>query len=767
MLFTATRRNMALHFFGAVAAVGIQDGRRTRSERNNQMMQALKFSTAVVLIAAAVAASIGHTQSRHQAPAPAVKHDADAAVNPAPTPAPELEVSAPVQNAMHAMFDVRQFQQVAISPDAKHVAWVESLPGKNGALSPNFAIYVANTENAATPRRISAGTGDAAEHDVAWSPDSTRLAFLSDSGSPGQLQLCIAEVARPAAVPRAAAKASGPAHHPHASQELDPAVSAPVSTQLLPIPEIRRMSKLKGFLASPKWSPDGKTIALLFTLDATRAASPLVAESPAVGVIADDIHEQRLTLIDEKTGAVRQLSPLDLNVYEFDWSPDGAQFAIIAAHGSGDDNWYIAQLAIVDIATAATETILKPPMQIAYPRWSPDGSTIAFIGGLMSDEGSVGGDIYTVPAAGGEAKDVSPNATVSPSSFYWQPDSKTILFSAFTNGQAGVGSLDIANGEIHPVWDGPETISSDEFGLGFSLAADGESTAIVRQSFQHPPEVWVGHVGGWKQITHRNEKLESAWGSAESLNWSSDAFTIQGWLIYPDDYDSAKIYPLVVVPHGGPASAITPTWPGRTRYYSALPAAGYFVLEPNPRGSYGQGEAFTRANVKDFGYGDLRDIMAGIDAATKAASIDTNRIGITGWSYGGYMTMWAVTQTSRFRAAVAGAGIANYQSYYGENGIDQWMIPYFGASVYDDPRVYARSSPITFIQHARTPTLVVVGERDGECPTPQSYEFWHALKSEHVPTELVVYANEGHHFVDPAHSRDVIERAISWFQRFL
>jgi dipeptidyl aminopeptidase/acylaminoacyl peptidase len=753
--FPRARRNIALHFWDAM-------------ERNNPMIRTLKLFAVGVFLAALVGASIGHTQTRHKQAVPAATPDADADVAPpqsppAPAAAPAPELPASVQNAMHAMFDVREFRQVAISPDAKHVAWVESLPGKNGALSPNFAIYVANTENAANPRRISAGTGDAAEHDVAWSPDSTRLAFLSDSGSPGQLQLCVAVVARPP-VPKAAAKPAAGAHR--AALKTAPAISA-ASAPLLPVPAVRPMTKLKGFLATPKWSPDGKTIAILFTQNAARAASPLVAEAPAVGVIAEDIHEQRLTLIDEKTGAVRQLSPLDLNVYEYDWSPDGKQLVVTAAHGSGDDNWYLAQLAIVDIATAATETILEPSMQIAFPRWSPDGSSIAFIGGLMSDEGSVGGDIYTVPAAGGEAKGVSPNATITPSSLYWQPDSKTILFGAVTNGQAGIGSLDLASGTIHPLWEGAETISSEQFGVGLSLAADGESTAIVRQSFQHPPEVWAGHVGGWKQVTHRNEKLESAWGSAESLNWTSDAFTIQGWLIYPDDYDSSKIYPLVVVPHGGPASAVTPSWPGRARYFGALPAAGYFVLEPNPRGSYGQGEAFTRANVKDFGYGDFRDIMAGIDAATKAATIDTNRIGITGWSYGGYMTMWAVTQTNRFRAAVAGAGLANLQSYYGENGIDQWMIPYFGASVYDDPGVYARSSPITFIQKARTPTLVIVGERDGECPAPQSYEFWHALKSAHVPSELVVYAGEGHHFADPAHSRDVIARAISWFQRFL
>jgi dipeptidyl aminopeptidase/acylaminoacyl peptidase len=143
--------------------------------------------------------------------------------------------------------------------------------------------------------------------------------------------------------------------------------------------------------------------------------------------------------------------------------------------------------------------------------------------------------------------------------------------------------------------------------------------------------------------------------------------------------------------------------------------------------------------------------------------VDNQRVGIAGWSYGGYMTMWAVTQTNRFRAAFAGAGIANWQSYYGENGIDQWMIPYFGASVYDDPAVYAKSSPINFIKNVKTPTLVMVGDRDAECPPPQSYEFWHALKTFGVKTEFVLYPGEGHGFHDPEHMRDRFERIVQWF----
>jgi dipeptidyl aminopeptidase/acylaminoacyl peptidase len=223
----------------------------------------------------------------------------------------------------------------------------------------------------------------------------------------------------------------------------------------------------------------------------------------------------------------------------------------------------------------------------------------------------------------------------------------------------------------------------------------------------------------------------------------------------------------VVMVHGGPGWSVEPAWPGPFFNTYELSAHGYFVLYPNPRGSFGQGETFAQANVKDFGYGDFRDILTGVDEVVKTLPIDNHRVGITGWSYGGYMTMWAVTQTNRFRAAVAGAGLFNWQSYYGENDIDEWMMPFFGASVYDDPAVYARSAPVTFIKNAKTPTLVLVGERDGECPAPQSREFWHALKTLGVETQLVIYPGEGHAFLEPEHRRDVMNRLIGWFDQHM
>jgi dipeptidyl aminopeptidase/acylaminoacyl peptidase len=634
------------------------------------------------------------------------------------------QTSSAIDGVLRALNSARHFEQVAISPDGKSVAWVESIPGKNGASSGNSAIYISSADGKTPPRHLTASPAQPREEgSLAWSPDSKKIAFLSDAASSGQRQLYVASAA------------GGPA---------------------------RKLTAVKGFLASPSWSPDGRTIAVLFIENAPRAAGPLVAASHETGVIKDAFFEQRLALIDVTNGKLRQLSPADMYIYEYGWSPDGKRFAVTAAPGNGDNNWWIAQLYTLDASSGAMKSIYKPKLQIASPVFSPNSESVAFIEGLMSDEGSVGGDVYAVPAAGGNAQDLTPGMKASASSLIWTKKGH-IVFGAYAAGDSTVASVDPASREFEVLYRGGETLTRGGWGISLSLADDGETSAVIRSSVSAPPEVWTGPVGAWEQVTHANKAVKPAWGQTKSIHWKNEGFDIQGWLDYPRDFNPAKKYPLIVYVHGGPGSAVTSAWPGSGDFSMALAASGYFVLKPNPRGSFGMGEAFTRANVRDFGYGDFRDIMAGVDEAIKTTPIDPNRLGITGWSYGGFMTMWAVTQTNRFKAAMAGAGIANWLSYYGENKIDQWMIPFFGKSVYDDPDVYAKSSPINFIKKAKTPTLILVGDSDAECPTPQSYEFWHALKAQGVETELVVYKNEGHMFVQPDHLRDRITRTIAWF----
>ncbi len=614
----------------------------------------------------------------------------------------------------------------AISPDAKLVAWTAG-PQDTSQIS------VAALPGAASAKVISP-KGACASSAPVWSPDAAQLAFLSSCGT-------------------------------GASHQQQIFLYNPATAQT------RQLTHLAGNLQQLTWSPDGKRIGFLFVENATRSAGALDAMKPWAGVIGEDgVEIQRVATSDLSTGKSQTITPAGLHVYEFDWAPDSRQVAYIAANPPGENTWWIAQLYTQPASAGAqprslldTNKISGPlhSLQIAVPRWAPDGKQIAFIGGLMSDQGSTGGDLYTISATGSDLKDLTPDRPASPAWFRWTGD-QTVEISEDARGYT---HLFLYNTDTLTEEKGSDlrylgSLSSGGIKDTVSTARTGE-IAVVRSSFDAPPEVWAGPVNALKQVTHLNDTLAKTAAKTESIEWTNEGFHVQGWLTYPVNYDSHRTYPLIVSVHGGPSASIGARYGAESSYAEA----GYFVFQPNPRGSFGQGEKFTQANIKDFGYGDLRDILAGVDAVEKKVSIDKSREGLTGWSYGGFMTMFAVTQTHRFHAAVAGAGISDWKSYYGENSIDQWMTPFFGASVYDDPAVYAKSSAIEFIKQVSTPTLVIVGDRDGECPAPQSFEFWHALRAEGVKTQLVIYPNEGHGFRDPAHIADRNKRTLDWFAR--
>jgi len=652
-----------------------------------------------------------------------------------------------IAGIVHSLEKVRNIRETGLSPDGRQLAWNVSGDG----------IELAPLDDPSHPRHITAcAAGESGLEDgLAWSPDSRHLAFFSDC-TPGRKTAIFVD---------------------------DPASGAAP----------RQLAELNGYAKSLQYSPDGKFLSFLYVEGATRPSGALAAMKPPAGVIGvEGLEVQRVAAVDAVRGILSQVTPANLHVYEYAWSPDSSKLTYVAAPPPGENNWWVAKLYTetvvpgmefmegpnkhMDILGPTDAKVVFDPnttpgplhgLQIAVPRFSPDGSQIAFIGGLMSDQGSTGGDIYTIPSQGGEAKDVTPNRQASAAWFEW-----------LDAHQLGIAEIKDAQSHLF-VWNIETQQESSEYNLTLpaSVGAGGlmmriavsssNNIAFIESSFEHPPEVWAGDINHLKQITHYNDDLKPSWGRSESVTWENEGFHVQGWLLFPANYNPAKKYPLIVMVHGGPSSAVVPRWPSAGFGGAPFSALGYFVLEPNPRGSYGEGEKFTQANRKDFGYGDLRDILVGVDAVTRKFSIDPQRVGLTGWSYGGFMTMFAVSQTHRFRAAVAGAGIANWQSYYGENSIDQWMIPFFGASVYDDPAVYAKSSAINFIKDVKTPTLVVVGDRDGECPAPQSFEFWHALRDQDVPTQLVVYPNEGHGFVNPEHRIDVLERSLAWFEEYM
>ena len=615
---------------------------------------------------------------------------------------------------------------IALSPDGIHAAWVQST-----AATPSKQTYIRGISGNAPATMVNiATTGERTDFDPAWSPDSKTLAVFSSAGEKDQRQLWTVN-----------ADGSNP----------------------------QKLTHLKGYAARPRWSHDGKQIAFLYIEDAP-GGGPLMAAPATTGVIDTAIHNQRIAVLDIAKDQLRQVSPPNLHIYDSDWSPDDRAFVTTAAPGPGDNNWWIAQIYTIDTAKGNATSIYKPSLQVAVPRWSPDGKSIAFIEGLMSDEGFHGGDLFTISVDGRDLLNRTRGHKGSVSSLFWQTPDR-ILITETIGGGSAISELTLADNSLRTIWKGAEGIHAFGNFPNFSVSKDGKFAAAARSSFETPPEVWAGPLGKWRQLTSNNVAQVVSWGKAQNLEWTNEGLNIQGWLLPPRQVEPGKRYPMVVLIHGGPSGAEMPEWPatfGMSRaIVAALASRGYYVLMPNPRGSYGQGEDFTRANVKDFGGGDLRDILAGVDAAVAHYPIDAQRLGVTGWSYGGYMTMWTLTQTNRFRGAVAGAGIANWQSYYGQNLIDQWMLPFFGSSVYDDPAVYEKSSPIHFIKNVKTPTLVIVGERDAECPAPQSYEFWHALRTLGVPTQLIVYPGEGHLFVKPENQTDRMDRTVAWFDKYL
>ena len=659
---------------------------------------------------------------------------------------------ARIATIMRRLRDVQRFGAVALAPNGRTVAW--TVTHRRGQITTQMLQLAA--PDGSDVRTVRIADGDRVCHygSLQWSPDSRTLAFLSDCNEPAKRanQLDIYEVR---------------AHGRRAW----------------------RISHLDGFVHELAWTPDGRAVSFLYVQGDLHPIAAVSPTKPQIGVIGrDGVEHQRLAVLPADGGTLRLITPASIFVYEYDWAPAGARVAYVGAPPPGRDNWWTAKLYTQQVGSAP-EATLDPAtvsgslhgLQIALPRWSPNGAKIAFIGGLMSDQGATGGDVYLVGANGGAPVDVTPGIDISPSWLQWTGN-ESLLVSSFAGGSTRLSSFTLhgrAAATQATLFTVPANVGDGTFASAVSVSASHQQLAFIDSTFDSPPQVDavrlrtnVAHapiamIGAPHAITHANAGVRPMWGRAVSVHWDNQGFAVQGWLLFPPHYDPHRHYPMIVYVHGGPSWATRPSWPWDGYGPVPLAAMGYFVFMPNPRGSFGEGERFEQAVRRDMGYGDLRDILTGIDTVEAHYPIDDHRLGLTGWSYGGFMSMFAPTQTHRFKAAVVGAGLSDWKSYYGENSIDEWMIPFFGASVYQNPKVYAKSSAINFIEHDKTPSLIVVGQYDGECPAPQSFEYWHALRAMGVPAKLVVYAGEGHAFSKPADRRDVLLRALRWFAKYL
>jgi dipeptidyl aminopeptidase/acylaminoacyl peptidase len=529
----------------------------------------------------------------------------------------------------------------------------------------------------------------------------------------------------------------------------------------------RRILSFAGPLERLRYGPDDR-LAVLATANAHKNIGRTEAGVPLVGDIDAAVpDEQRIAVVED--GTLRFVSPPDLYVYEFDFLPRG-DFVGTAAPGDGDSHWWIAKLYAFEQGQARVLFAPSPREQLATPVVAPDGKSVAFVGGWMSDFGSTGGDAYVLrlDVAGAVPTNLTPGLPATVTALDWhcgQGLTATLLAGS------RLSLIRFDGGTTEPLWSGEESLSG---GANGSISCGPQGAAAVSSSFGAAPEIVAGRIGHWQPITHENAGVATPF-TARSVTWRNDGYDVQGWLLVPRADGGAvaaaggagaALRPMVVYVHGGPEAASTNRYLPETSTVRALLDAGWIVFEPNYRGSFGQGEAFAAASIQDLGGGDWRDVLSGVDAALQVAPIDAERLGLMGGSYGGYLTMWGVTQTHRFRAAVSHAGVSDWLSIEGEApqaGSDQVN---FGGSVYDNATPYLKASPIMYMRRVATPVLITVGERDLECPMAQSEEFFTALQTLGVPSDFYVYAGEGHALRKPENRADFRQRTVSWFEHW-
>jgi dipeptidyl aminopeptidase/acylaminoacyl peptidase len=579
---------------------------------------------------------------------------------------------------------------------------------------------------------ITAGPGN--DTHPRWSPDGAQLAFLSTrdgekGGGKAQIYLAPADGGTP-----------------------------------------HRLCTLPNGVESFAWSPDGTRIALLTWEGAEPAQDPKVVEP--------DRH-RRLWTVATTSDQPSPVTPENLTIWEYAWSPDGQRFAVYYSVGSGETDWYRGQVGVVPAAGGAVRQLTQLTRQAAALAWSPDGGRIAYISGEWSDRGLVGGEVFVIPAAGGDARNLTPGVEFSPSWVRWFPDSRRLLYAGWDGVGHTVGLLDEEDGALM-------TLSRDVIigGGGWprlAVTPDLRTFATHSSDRLHPPEVWAGALTGdgadlrldWRQLTHLNrltqETLQLA--PAEVISWeSADGWRIEGLFTRPITTRRGDPPPLVVMVHGGPSAAWQQDWRGGVMWAQLCASAGFAVLQPNIRGGMGRGVAFADAVLGDPGGKDFQDIVSGIDYLVAQGLVDGERVGILGWSYGGFMTAWAVSQTGksrRFKAAMMGAGVCDYHSFHAQTNIPDWDMRILGADPLKQPEVYRVRSALTFADTITTPTLILHGEQDPCVPVNQAYAFHRALLERNVPTELVVYPREGHGLMERDHVRDMDERIIRWLEKYL
>jgi len=536
--------------------------------------------------------------------------------------------------------------------------------------------------------------------------------------------------------------------------------------------EAEPLTDVKTGVTNFAWSPDGRSIAFRMADAKTEEEEKNDKARNDFRWVDENIKFSRLYVISLEKNAngkrePRKLTSENYNVDDFDWSADGSRLAFGHTKSPVANDWTTSDVSIVEVANGKVTTLANTPAAENSPLFSPDGKSIAVLVSDNPPRWAQSGNIQVYPAGGGAPKSLALSYDAQPGIAGWSADSKRIYFAEPKGTGTQLYVVDVAANRIEEINTTPAVYGA------MSLNRSGSTFGFVRQTSDTPGDVFVASANDFTtvQITRVNGDVKlPAVGRTEVITWKSkDGRPIEGLLTYPVGYQAGQRVPLILNVHGGPAGVFQQTFLGGRGAYplATFSSRGYAILRPNPRGSSGYGTEFRRANTKDWGMGDYQDLMSGVDFVIQLGVADPDRLGVMGWSYGGFMTSWIVTQTKRFKAASAGAPVTNLMSFNGTADIPSFVPDYFGGQSWDVIDVYQKHSPMFNVKGVSTPTMVQHGEADVRVPISQGYEFYNALKAQGVPARMLVLPRQPHGPNEPKMQLAAMRSNLEWFEKYI
>ncbi|MCI0485521.1 MAG: S9 family peptidase [Blastocatellia bacterium] len=617
-----------------------------------------------------------------------------------------------------------------ISPDGKWVAYgVTETDFKQDAYVTH--IRLADT---GTGRTFQLTRGDKSAGNAQWSPDSQWLAFTS-SRSENKNQIFAIR---------------------------------PIGGEAI------QLTKSETSVGGYEWSEDGKEIAFTAAEDSAKAMKERKEHLGDYEVVRKEYNHTHISTLNvaeamnAPVAGKQRTKGKDFNVRSFSWSPDSSKIAFSASVNPDLIQGATSDVYILNLRDDSVKKIVSLAGPDSNPVWSPDGKHIVF-------SSAMGNSVYfannsrlaVVPAEGGAPHSITDSFDENPGLIEWNSDG--IYFSGLQKTASHLFRVDPDSSKITRV-SGP-----DDFVAGsFSLTGDGKRMAFTASSPTSVNEVFISDVKNFspRALTNMTEQTKRfILGAREVISWQSkDGATIEGVLIKPADFDPSKKYPLLCIIHGGPTGIDMPVLLIRDiRYYPSdiWAARGALILKVNYRGSAGYGEKFRKLNVRNLGVGDAWDVLSGVDYLVGKGWVDPNKVGCMGWSQGGYISAFLTASSDRFAAISVGAGISNWATYYYNTDITPFTINYLGDDPADDPEIYEKTSPMSYIKKARTPTLIQHGEFDRRVPIPNAYELRQGLEDRGVKVEMVVYKGYGHGITKPRSMRAVMQHNLYWFNHYI